>query len=89
MSLFTYVMNILMSLMMISMVFVMITMARASADRIAQVLTEEPDLENPENPVTTVKDGSIQFSHVTLRYSSGGKPVLRDIDCLLYTSRCV
>ena len=80
MSLFTYVMNILMSLMMISMVFVMITMARASADRIAQVLTEEPDLENPEHPVTTVKDGSIQFSHVTLRYSSGGKPVLRDID---------
>lgn len=80
MSLFSYVMNILISLMMISMVFVMITMARASADRIAQVLTEEPDLENPENPVTTVKDGSIQFSHVTLRYSAGGKPVLRDID---------
>ena len=80
MSLFSYVMNILISLMMISMVFVMITMSIESAERIVEVLTEEPDLENPENPATTVKDGSIQFSHVTLRYSAGGKPVLRDVD---------
>lgn len=80
MSLFSYVMNILMSLMMLSMVFVMITMARASADRIAEVLQETPDLKEDSQPLTQVKDGGICFDHVTMRYHAGGKPALRDIN---------
>lgn len=79
MSLFSYVMNILMSLMMLSMVFVMVTMARASADRIVEVLRETPDLKEDANPLTQVKDGSISFDHVTMRYHKGGKPALRDV----------
>ena len=80
MSLFSYVMNILMSLMMLSMVFVMITMARASADRIVEVLQETPDLKEDSQPLTQVKDGGICFDHVTMRYHAGGKPALRDIN---------
>ncbi len=80
MSLFSYVMNILMSLMMISMVFVMITMSRASGERIAQVLDEKTDLENGPDPVRQVKDGSVEFSHVTLRYRAGKRPVLEDVN---------
>ena len=80
MSLFSYVMNILMSLMMLSMVFVMITMARASADRIAEVLQETPDLKEDPQPLTQAKDGGICFDHVTMRYHAGGKPALRDIN---------
>lgn len=80
-SLFTYVMNILMSLMMLSMVFVMISMSLASARRICEVLTEVPDLANPENPVMEVKDGSIDFDHVSFSYKTGtGDYVLSDID---------
>lgn len=80
MSLFSYVMNILMSLMMLSMVFVMITMARASADRIMEVLQETPDLKEEENPLTQVRDGSVRFDHVTMRYHAGGKPALQNIN---------
>ncbi len=80
-SMFSYVMNILMSLMMLSMVFVMITMSIASAKRISEVLNEVPDLANPENPVMSVADGSIDFNHVTFSYKSGtGAAVLKDID---------
>lgn len=80
-SMFSYVMSILMSLMMLSMVFVMITMSIASAKRIAEVLNEVPDLANPENPVMEVKDGSIDFDHVSFSYKSGtGAAVLKDID---------
>lgn len=79
MSLFSYVMNILMSLMMISMVFVMITMARASADRIVEVLQEKPGLEKDSSPLTRVRDGSVRFDHVTMRYHQGGRPALEDI----------
>ncbi len=68
-SLFSYTMNILSSLMMISMAFVMITMAKASAERIVNVLNEESDIVNPENPVMQVKDGSILFENVDFSYS--------------------
>ena len=69
MSLLAYCMNILMSLMMLSMIFVMLSMSVASAKRIAEVLNEEVDLKNPENPITTVKDGSIQFKDVCFKYN--------------------
>ena len=68
MSLLSYCMNILMSLMMLSMIFVMITMSMASAERIAEVLNETPDITNPENPVYEVKDGSIVFENVDFKY---------------------
>ncbi len=80
MSLLTYCMNILMSLMMMSVVFVMITMSQASAERICEVLNETSDLANPENPVYEVKDGSIEFDHVYFSYhKTSEEPVLRDI----------
>ena len=81
MSLLTYCMNILMSLMMLSMVFVMVTMSMASAERIAEVLNEKSDLDNPEHPDFDVLDGSIEFDHVNFSYRKGeGKPVLSDIN---------
>ena len=80
-SLLSYVMNILMSLMMLSMVFVMVTQSAAAAQRIEEVLEEQPDIASPENAVKTVKDGSIDFDHVTFAYQQrSGKPVLSDID---------
>lgn len=80
MSLLAYCMNILMSLMMLSMVFVMITMSMASARRICEVLEEKTDLSNPENPDYHVTDGSIRFENVTFRYSEHSeKPVLNHI----------
>ncbi|MCD8146555.1 MAG: ABC transporter ATP-binding protein/permease [Clostridiales bacterium] len=80
MSLLTYCMNILMSLMMLSMVFVMITMSVAAARRICEVLEEEPTLVNPEQPVMEVPDGSIDFNHVNFAYKEDGNLVLSDID---------
>lgn len=81
MSLLTYCMNILMSLMMLSMVFVMISMSLASARRVCEVLNERSDLHNPEHPDTVVPDGSIRFDHVSFRYKqSDGEPVLQDIN---------
>ena len=80
-SLLSYVMNILMSLMMLSMVFVMVTQSAAAAQRIEEVLEEQPDITSPENAVKAVKDGSIVFDHVTFAYQQrSGKPVLSDID---------
>lgn len=70
MSLLTYCMNILMSLMMLSMAFVMIAMSSASAKRIAEVLDEKSTLENPPQPECSVPDGSIQFEHVDFSYAS-------------------
>lgn len=67
-SLYTYIMNVLMSMMMVAMVFVMITMSSASVNRIGQVLTEEPDIENPENPVMEVPNGDIRFDNVSFSY---------------------
>ena len=80
MSLLTYCMNILMSLMMVSMIFVMLTMSYASAKRIAEVLQEKTDLTNPENPVEEVADGSIVFKNVDFAYKNGSKPVLKNIN---------
>ena len=69
-SMFTYTSQILNSLMMLSMVFVMLTMSRAPMRRTTEILAEEPALHNPSNPVTEVKDGSIDFDSVTFRYSA-------------------
>ena len=80
MSLLTYCMNILMSLMMVSMIFVMLTMSYASAKRISEVLQEKSDLTNPQNPIHEVADGSIAFKNVDFSYYSGGKEVLKDIN---------
>lgn len=80
MSLLTYCMNILMSLMMVSMIFVMLTMSYASAKRIAEVLQEKTDLTNHENPVKKVADGSIVFKNVDFAYKKGSKPVLKNIN---------
>ena len=80
MSMLTYCTNILTSLMMLSMVFVMITMSAESARRIAEVLEQKSDLVSPENGVREVKDGSIRFDHVTFKYKHGsGQPVLNDV----------
>ena len=80
MSLLTYCMNILMSLMMLSMVFVMITMSIASAERICAVINEHADLEDPKDPVMEVPDGSIVFDHVNFSYKKDSQePVLKDI----------
>ncbi len=81
MSLLTYCMNILMSLMMLSMVFIMITMSQASARRISEVIEEKSNLTNPENPIMEVPDGSIQFEDVDFSYRPGtGDPVLKDVN---------
>ena len=80
-SLYSYIMSLLMSLMMLSMVVVMISMSMASIRRIREVLAETPDLHDPENPVMEVKDGSIDFDHVSFSYKHGsGKNALTDID---------
>ncbi len=80
-SLFSYIMALLMSLMMLSMVIVMISMSMASIRRISEVLSEEADLKDPENPVMEVKDGRIDFNHVSFSYKHGsGKNALSDID---------
>lgn len=81
MSLLSYCMSILMNLMMLSMIFVMMTMSQASAKRICEVLNEKADLTNPENPVTEVKDGSIRFENVNFSYrKDAGTPVLKNIN---------
>lgn len=80
-SLFSYVMGVLMSLMMLSMVFVLLTMSTASGKRIAEVLNEKADLTNPESPVLEIRDGSIDFDHVSFSYKQGsGEETLQDID---------
>ncbi len=81
MSLLTYCMNILMNLMMVSMIFVMISMSTASINRIAEVLEEESDLHNPEEPVYDVENGNIEFKNVTFAYKEGAEePILKDIN---------
>jgi len=80
-SLFSYVMSVLSSLMMLSMIFVMLTMSAASAKRISEVLGEKADIVNPENPVMKVMDGSIVFDGVDFSYKHGsGEKTLKDID---------
>ena len=81
MSLLAYCMNILMSLMMLSMIFVMVTLSMASARRIGEVLEEKPDLANPEKPDFVVPDGSIRFENVTFRYNKNSeRPILEHIN---------
>ncbi|EFB77146.1 ABC transporter, ATP-binding protein [Subdoligranulum variabile DSM 15176] len=80
MSMLSYCMNILMSLMMLSMVFVMITMSAASAKRVAEVLDEKSDLTNGENPVTEVKDGAVKFNNVSFAYKKDGEKALENIN---------
>ena len=90
MSLLTYCMNILMSLMMLSMVFIMITMSEASARRIAEVINEKSSLTNPENPVMEVPDGSIRFEDVDFSYRPGSaEPVLKDIDLDIHSGESI
>ena len=90
MSLLAYCMNILMSLMMLSMVFVMVTMSVASAKRITEVLNEKSDLSNPEHPIMEVPDGSIVFDHVSFAYKKEGQePVLKDINLSIRSGETV
>ena len=81
MSRLSYCMNILMSLMMLSMVFVMITMSIANGNRVAEVLNEKATIVNPEHPVMEVPDGSVDFDHVNFSYKEdAGEFVLEDIN---------
>ena len=90
MSLLAYCMNILMNLMMLSMVFVMISMSMASVRRISEVLNEVSDIQNPEHPVTEVKDGSITFSHVNFSYKKDNdEPVLKDINFEIHSGETI
>lgn len=80
-SLFTYVMSIFMSLMMLSMIFVQLTMSAASGKRVTEVINEVPDIDNPDNADTMVPDGSIDFNRVSFAYKGGsGEYALHDID---------
>ncbi len=89
MSMFTYVMNILMSLMMLSMIFVMLTMSKASMERITEILNEKADIVNPENPVQEVADGSIEFEHVNFAYRKDSRNVLKDINVKIHSGETI
>ena len=80
MSMMSYAAQILMSLMMLSMIFVMTIMSRASAQRIVELLNEESDIKDGEKNLMEVKDGSIKFENVEFRYKKGGRPCLSEID---------
>ncbi|MBQ9711099.1 MAG: ABC transporter ATP-binding protein, partial [Bacteroidales bacterium] len=79
-SLFSYIMTILGSLMMLSMIIVSLTQSAASGKRVAEVIDEIPDMSDPENPILSVKDGSVDFSHVYFSYKAGGDYALEDIN---------
>ena len=88
--LLAYCMQILMSMMMLAMIFVMVTMSSASAKRIVEVLNEETDIRNPENPVMEVKDGSIVFEDVIFRYNENSEsPVLADINLSIRSGEAI
>ncbi len=89
-TLFSYVMSILMSLMMLSMIFVMLTLAAASARRVVEVLNEEPDLVSPENAVTEVTDGSVDFENVFFSYKkNSSEPVLNNINLHIHAGETI
>lgn len=89
-SLFSYIMNILMSLMMLSMAFIMITMSIASGKRISEVLNEKSDLGSPDHAIKTVHDGSIVFEHVTFSYKHGnGTPILKDMNLTIHSGETI
>ncbi len=79
-SLFSYIMMVMSSLMMLSMIFVQLTQSAASVQRVAEVIEEEPDMDNPAHPVMEVADGSVDFDHVDFSYKKGGDNALNDID---------
>ena len=90
MSLFSYVSSILMSLMMISMIFVMMSMSVASAQRICEVLNEKADLTSPENALTDISEGSIEFRNVSFSYCKGsGKPVLQNVNLRIASGQTI
>lgn len=91
MSLFTYIMTLLMSLMMFSMTFVMIMMSTASASRVVEVITQVSSLQSPENGITTVKDGSIEFDHVCFNYADDKNDpyILDDINLTIQSGSSV
>ena len=90
MSLFTYCMNILMNLMMLSMVFVMLAMSRASAKRICEVLEEESTLHSPDNALMKVKDGSIRFENASFAYNAESvEPVLKNINLDIHSGEAI
>jgi len=89
-SLFTYVMTIFMSLMMLSMIFVHITMSAASGRRVAEIIDEEPDITNPENADTEITDGRIDFDKVSFAYKGGsGEYALHGIDLHIASGQTV
>lgn len=89
-SLFSYIMSVMMSLMMLSMIFVMLTMSSASIQRISQVLREEPELSNPAEVVKELRDGSIDFDHVSFAYKKGsGEETLCDINFHIHSGETV
>ena len=89
MSLFTYCMNILMSLMMLALVFVMITMSKASAERIAEVLNEKSDLTNGKDPAQQIPDGSIRFEKVDFAYPGSMRTTLKNIDLSIQSGETI
>ncbi|MBQ7464412.1 MAG: ABC transporter ATP-binding protein [Lachnospiraceae bacterium] len=90
MSMLTYCMNILMNLMMLSVIFVMMTMSAASAKRITEVIREESDLSDPKDPLTTVKDGSITFENVSFGYNkTASEKVLRNINLKIESGQTI
>jgi len=89
MSLITYTMSILFSLMALSMVFTMLIISRASAERVTELLNEVSDIQNGPNPVHEVKDGSIVFENVSFAYHEDGKPVLKDINLTIRSGETV
>ncbi|HZJ86980.1 MAG TPA: ABC transporter ATP-binding protein [Erysipelothrix sp.] len=90
MSMFTYTMNILFSLMMISMIFVMLMMSGASAKRIVEVLDEKPSITNPENPIYKIPNGDIEFENVSFGYYEGkDKYVLNNIDLNIHSGETI
>ncbi|MBQ8011622.1 MAG: ABC transporter ATP-binding protein [Oscillospiraceae bacterium] len=89
-SMFTYVMQILMSLMMLSMIMVMITMSRASAERVVEILNETPSIHNPKDPLTEVGSGEIEFRNVEFSYSDkSGKPCLSNINLHIQSGQTI
>ncbi|MGP1594810.1 MAG: ABC transporter ATP-binding protein [Treponema sp.] len=90
MALFSYATQIMMSLMMFSMVFVMITISRSSAERIAEILNEQPDITNPENPITEVKNGEIRFTNADFMYTADAdKKVISNANLVIRSGETV